>query len=167
MLRESLKQRREELSITQNEVAEYLNISPQSVSKWERGESLPSVEYLPKLAELFYCKIDDLFDKFPYRIIREDEFFKALKENTEKSIENAKQMVKNNNLLSKFLYKLCKRLLESDCAFVNVFMEDFNFSYSRARKLMNYLYDLNCIELKFERDYVLKENLGLLQRCLL
>ena len=55
MLRESLKQLRESYPYSQNDVAEFLNISPQSVSKWERGEALPSVEHLPKLAKLFHC----------------------------------------------------------------------------------------------------------------
>ena len=164
MLRDSLKTNREELSITQNEVAEYLNISPQSVSKWERGESLPSVEYLPKLAELFHCKIDDLFDKFPYRIIKEDKFFRLLNENHETAKTNINEMLQKNDLLKKFIYLLCKMLLENDCIFHNVIMENFNFSYDRAKKLIESLFELNLIELKFERYYVVKENLVLLQK---
>ena len=40
-----------------------MGVSQQAVGKWERGESLPRAEQLPKLAELLHCKIDDLFDK--------------------------------------------------------------------------------------------------------
>lgn len=61
MINERFKNIREDSELTQNEVAEQLNISPQSVSKWERGEALPSAEYLPKLARIYGCKIDDFF----------------------------------------------------------------------------------------------------------
>lgn len=61
MLNERLKEKREEAELTQNDVAQQLHVSPQSISKWERGEALPSVEFLPKLAEIYNCKIDDFF----------------------------------------------------------------------------------------------------------
>ena len=38
-----------------------MNISPQSVSKWENGDALPSILFLPKLAECFGCDINDFF----------------------------------------------------------------------------------------------------------
>lgn len=57
MLNEILKEKREKSKLTQNEVAEKLHVSPQSISKWERGEALPSVEFLPKLAEEYKCKV--------------------------------------------------------------------------------------------------------------
>ena len=63
MLSKKLREKREEAELTQNEVAEELHVSPQSISKWERGEALPSVEFLPKLAEIYKCKIDDFFNE--------------------------------------------------------------------------------------------------------
>lgn len=38
-LAENLKKYRVMKNLTQEEVAEYLSITPQSVSKWERGDS--------------------------------------------------------------------------------------------------------------------------------
>lgn len=49
---------------TQGELANYLNISAQSVSKWEKGDALPSIEFLPKMAEFFGCSINAFFSKF-------------------------------------------------------------------------------------------------------
>ena len=63
MLNKNLREKREQVELTQNEVAEQLHVSPQSISKWERGEALPSVEFLPKLAEIYECKIDDFFNE--------------------------------------------------------------------------------------------------------
>lgn len=44
--------------MTQEEVAEYLGITAQSVSKWERGESYPDITFLPALANIFETSID-------------------------------------------------------------------------------------------------------------
>ena len=49
MFHERLKAIRIKCEKTQKDLADYLNISPQSVSKWEKGEALPSLEYLPNL----------------------------------------------------------------------------------------------------------------------
>ena len=40
------------------DIAEYLGITPQSVSKWERGESYPDITLLPALANSFETSID-------------------------------------------------------------------------------------------------------------
>ena len=61
MLCEKLKMMRKERNLSQKDVADYLNISAQSISKWEKGDALPSVEFLPKIAMIFKCSIDDLF----------------------------------------------------------------------------------------------------------
>ncbi len=44
--------------ITQNELGERLGVSPQSVSKWERGETLPDSAILPDLAAALETSID-------------------------------------------------------------------------------------------------------------
>ena len=59
-LAENLKSLRKAKDFTQEEVAEILNVSPQSVSKWERGETLPDITLLPALANLFKTSVDAL-----------------------------------------------------------------------------------------------------------
>ena len=44
--------------LTQEDVAEFLGITPQSVSKWERGESYPDITLLPALANIFETSVD-------------------------------------------------------------------------------------------------------------
>ena len=45
---------------TQEEIAEKINVSRQSVAKWENGESNPDIESCIKLANLYNVKLDDL-----------------------------------------------------------------------------------------------------------
>ena len=57
-LPENLKKYRILKNLTQEDVAEYLGITPQSVSKWERGESYPDITFLPALANIFETSVD-------------------------------------------------------------------------------------------------------------
>ena len=53
---------RKEKKVTQEELAEYLHISSQAVSKWETGASSPDIDLLPKLAIFFGTSLDMLLD---------------------------------------------------------------------------------------------------------
>ncbi|MDE7211952.1 MAG: helix-turn-helix domain-containing protein [Lachnospiraceae bacterium] len=57
----TIKKLRMNSKMTQEEVAEYLGISFQAVSKWETGTTMPDIALLPKIAAFFGVKIDDLF----------------------------------------------------------------------------------------------------------
>ncbi len=46
--------------MTQLELAEKLNYSDKSVSKWEQGNGLPDVRILVQIAEIFKVSVDDL-----------------------------------------------------------------------------------------------------------
>lgn len=45
---------------SQEELAEKCNVSRQAVAKWENGESVPNVEKLVLLADVFELSIDEL-----------------------------------------------------------------------------------------------------------
>lgn len=47
-------------NMTQEELAEKMNVSRQTISKWELGAILPEVEKLVELCEGFNCSVDDL-----------------------------------------------------------------------------------------------------------
>ena len=51
---------RKENNMSQEDMANQLNVSRQAVSKWERGESLPDIENISALAKLFSVSIDSL-----------------------------------------------------------------------------------------------------------
>lgn len=51
---------RKESGCSQEKLANMLSISPQAISKWENGHSLPETSLLPVLAQIFNCTIDDI-----------------------------------------------------------------------------------------------------------
>ena len=54
---------RKEKNMTQMELADKMGISFQSVSNWERGNTMPDISKLPELAELFGVTVDELLGK--------------------------------------------------------------------------------------------------------
>ena len=59
---QKIKQLRYKAGFTQEQLAERLGLSAQSVSKWETASSMPDISMLPVLAEVFGVSIDELFD---------------------------------------------------------------------------------------------------------
>ena len=62
MFHDHLKRIRKTAKKTQAELANYLNVSAQSISKWENNISLPTIEYCLPLTEILKCSLDDLFN---------------------------------------------------------------------------------------------------------
>ena len=56
----TIKKLRREKDMTQEQLAEYLNITTQAVSKWETGQSLPDITLVPMLANIFDTSADVL-----------------------------------------------------------------------------------------------------------
>ena len=48
--------------MTQNELAEKMNVTDKAVSKWERNLSCPDVNSIPKLAEILGTTVDELLN---------------------------------------------------------------------------------------------------------
>lgn len=60
MFRDNLIQLRKLNHMSQEELAEKLDVSRQTLSKWETGESLPDIEKCMKLADLFGVSLDEM-----------------------------------------------------------------------------------------------------------
>lgn len=57
---EVISKKRKELGLTQNQLAQMLNISFQAVPKWENGTAYPDIAMLPKLASALNTTVDAL-----------------------------------------------------------------------------------------------------------
>lgn len=58
---ENLRRLRISKQLTQEQVAEILKVSPQSVSRWECGNTFPDILILPEIAHLYCVTVDDLY----------------------------------------------------------------------------------------------------------
>lgn len=50
-------------NMTQEQLGLVLNVSPQAVSKWEKGDTLPDISLITSLADVFDCTTDFLFGR--------------------------------------------------------------------------------------------------------
>lgn len=75
---EKIKHERKKMGWSQEELADKLFVSRQSVSKWENGQNYPSIETIIKASDLFGVSIDEL--------LRSDE------ELTKKVIEDSRKL---------------------------------------------------------------------------
>lgn len=57
-----ISEKRKELSMTQDELAEKLFVTHQAVSKWENGKSIPTIDVLVLLTKTLNISIDYLLD---------------------------------------------------------------------------------------------------------
>lgn len=57
---QSIKEKRTKCGLTQNDLADQLNVSFQTISKWENDINEPDLGTVKQLAKIFNCSIDDL-----------------------------------------------------------------------------------------------------------
>ena len=60
VIAQNLIKYRKENGLTQQELAEKLNYSDKSISKWERGEGVPDIYILKQIAELYNITVNDI-----------------------------------------------------------------------------------------------------------
>ena len=93
---------------TQKELADYLQISAQSISKWETGEAMPSLEFLPKIAIFFGCSVNSFFTTY------DPDTCKKISDSNNAQLINA--LTKTEEKINK-----CLRHFGIDAEVVNVF----------------------------------------------
>lgn len=55
-----IRKYRKDNSLTQDQLAEKLNVTHQAVSSWETGKTQPDIQTLKQLADLFEVSVEDL-----------------------------------------------------------------------------------------------------------
>lgn len=55
-----IREKRKELSLTQEQIADFLGVSTPAVNKWEKGSAYPDITLLPALARLFKIDLNTL-----------------------------------------------------------------------------------------------------------
>ncbi len=96
---------RKEKNVTQTELAEYLYLAPQTVSRWEVGSGAPEISLLPKIAAFFGVSIDELFGLTSlertadlvckYSVLRDDSSFKEAMDYIDSQLLTIEAVMKN------------------------------------------------------------------------
>jgi transcriptional regulator with XRE-family HTH domain len=174
MFNKNLKNIRSQQGLSQKQVADYLMVSPQSVSKWEKGEALPSIEYLPKLAECLNCDINAFFKPIQEKMVDlnllgrlleisyeyiynqkdEDEEFNAFFANNPNALEQLADLETELKQYQIVKNKTLQRILNCS-AEQTLFFEDYFVKVEFMEKLENE-----------DSYFVLKDNIGGLRKVL-
>ena len=93
---EKIKHLRKQKDMTQEQLAEYMCVSPQAISRWETGITCPDISALPQLSELFCVSVDELLgiDEKEKREHREKQFPVDLEEAYQMGVNVAKDALK-------------------------------------------------------------------------
>lgn len=176
-LGKKIRELRRRNDLTQEKLADYLNVSYQSVSKWETGTATPDLSFIIPLARLFKVSTDDLLG---YELAREDERKQNLKneyDDTYKSgeinkrIEIARQAVREypgdmewlSNLagdLSCHYWdvpdeEIAKAELEESIRSYKIVLENTEDQELRERAISSLVFNLSVIKRKEEaRQYL-------------
>ncbi|RSU09692.1 hypothetical protein CBF29_10970 [Vagococcus elongatus] len=84
---ESIKINRKKLSLTQDELAEKIHVSRQTISSWENLKSLPDITSLILLSDVYEVSLDELI-KGDISMVKKLEFKKSKVKFKEKIIPN-------------------------------------------------------------------------------
>lgn len=97
----SLFHARKKCGFSQEEVAEKLGVSRQTISKWETDETLPDIRQSKKMAVLYHTSLDDLID-FDINLKEIEEAIERTSEETEAKIDWTKAWGRKYPILSKY-----------------------------------------------------------------
>ena len=82
----SLFHARKKCGLSQEDVAEKLGVSRQTISKWETNETIPDIRQSKKMAMIYGISLDELID-FDIEIKEIEEIINRTDENTQQKID--------------------------------------------------------------------------------
>lgn len=129
-----IKELRKEKRLTQEQLAEKLNVSGRTVSRWETGTNMPDISLLTELAEFFDVSIPEIIDGER----KSENMNQEIKETADKMADYAgaekESMVKNIRGLSfiGLLALMVYFLLDVTGVFENNHLLEYLYVYSEA-----------------------------------
>ena len=95
-LGQRLKQVRVEKGFSQSDVADFLNISRQSISRWETDKAYPDIDNLVELSKYYEVSIDELLTET--KVLQQE-----INQKTEQMNKNIEEIEKNQKKLNELL----------------------------------------------------------------
>lgn len=134
---DNLKTLRKSKNISQEILAEKVNVSRQSVSKWETGEAYPEMNNILELCKIFHCHINDLVNDNMVDINNMDE---EVKMSVVKFKSEKQKKVKTLSKIMEVLAKIGKIITRVAIPFVVVLMVVIPIAISRVETKDNTVY---------------------------
>ncbi|MBQ8262897.1 MAG: helix-turn-helix transcriptional regulator [Lachnospiraceae bacterium] len=95
-----LKELRKEKSITQEQLAEHLNVSGRTVSRWETGSNMPDISLLVELSEFYDVSIPEIINGERKSENMNEEVKEVAKSMSEYALAEKESMLKEIRVLS-------------------------------------------------------------------
>ena len=95
-LSQNILKYREQLGLSQEQLAEKLNISPQAIALWETGQEQPTIDTLKILANTFGVSIDQLYGNTQIEETNQPLFTASIKYSDDILITTSKVFMKKN-----------------------------------------------------------------------
>lgn len=123
---DNLRRLRLQKQLTQEQTAEILGVSPQSVSRWECGNTYPDVMLLPHIARFYGVTVDDLYREdavgyksYAQRLLavyeasgRSEDFLAAEQEFARMGTKNTADDLRSWGVLYHYMMKRCATLAQ-------------------------------------------------------
>ena len=87
--------------VTQAQLAEYLSVNPQTISRWEAEGGTPDITLLPKIASFFDVSLDELFGMtdmdyinnlvYKYSVLRDEKSFEEVMRSIDVALNSAEE----------------------------------------------------------------------------
>lgn len=128
---------RKKNNLSQEALAEKLNMSRQAISKWESGNSYPDMNTMLKVCDILNCTLDELLDD---NVLGSNSFEKQNKVNINKWIKEILDFI--TKLYNMFFSMKFKDKIKFIIEMIFIFLLLFGISILIYEILLNILYDL-------------------------
>lgn len=165
MFCDNLKAQRLKNGLSQKQVADSLCVSSQSISKWEKGDALPSIEFLPRLAQCLNCDINTFFadeEKESINYATISKLFALMRERYTNGTSNAEEiaeyLLENPSVIDTAI-QICTDLMGRKCISIKNIRVMLNCSDAEAREFVGCLEQYEALD-KLETEdtyYVVKD----------
>ena len=111
---------RKNKNLTQQELAEILNVTDKTISRWENGKTMPDISLFKSLCEILDISINELLSG---EKIEKKDYQEKLEENILNTIDYTEQKIKNNKKIFKTIFL---SILFTIILFITLFVIDIN-----------------------------------------
>lgn len=163
---DNLKRLRKAKKLSQEDLAEKMNVSRQSVSKWETGDAYPEINNILELCKIFHCHINDLVNDSIIDINSLDEQIKmSIVKFKEKKQKRIKGISKTIYILAR-IGKIACRIAIPIMAIIfiatpfvlkNIDVENNNLIWTSNNEKLSLKNNGNKITLRYDDDIIIAD----------